>query len=165
MPIPIIATTKFNKKTFDENTRYKEIYNINHNSCIYGTSIKIRDDYEFDNMYVIEMDNDNNKMLGIGFINIHVNHVMIPNHAKIYDYFDYNLYTYKGPHRISRDQLKQYDYKLVAILDVILFKGKTHVKRIRGISAVSNKVFAKWKINKNKVINRINHAFKQIYTQ
>ena len=162
MPIPLISTTKFNEATFNENMKYKSKHNMNINSCIYGTPIQIRDLYEYDNMYVVEMDNTTNKILGIGLINVHSNHLSYRK-DKIYKNCAYNIYTYVGKHRISRKTLISYDYKLVAIFDVVLFKGKSNVKRIKGISVVSDKIFIRWGFDKNDIINRINAIFRHAY--
>ena len=60
-----ILTTRFNTTTWNENALYRQKFLC----CIYGSpreiSHKIRRDV---NVYMIEMKNDENKILGIGLI-------------------------------------------------------------------------------------------------
>ncbi len=124
-----ITTTRFGKETFAENERWRE--NNEWPGCIYGTPIKIKDNImPNSNIFVIEMNNDENKIMGVGLIK---NTLSMPN-KRIYSEGNYNRYTYKGKRRISRNDLNEEHEKVINILETLLFKGSRHLKRGQGIS-------------------------------
>ena len=130
-----LATTRFNTKTWYENCIWR--VKNNYEGCIYGTPVRISEQYlPTTKMYVLEMNNDKNKIQGIGLIK---NLIVIGKKHKIYDDGNYNRYTYKGTRRISRKELSIEDKKIIRILDILLFKGSRHLKRGQGI-----KVVPKW---------------------
>jgi hypothetical protein len=86
---------------------------------------------------VVEMNNDKNKIEGVGLIR---NSPLLDRYYKTYDYFDYNRYFYKSKYHISREKLLEYNPRLVGILDYILFKEKTHMKRGAGFTTIPLKL-------------------------
>ena len=144
-----VATTRFNNETYLENVNWR-IKN-NWDGCIYGVPMKIRDVFgEGCPLFIIEMNNDENLIEGIGIIN---NSVCTDKYYRIYKDGNYNRYTYKSKFRIDRDDFLEEDYKIVEKIEDILFKGKGHCKRGQGISSipknqnilsVCNKIFKKW---------------------
>jgi hypothetical protein len=83
----------------------------------------------FSKIYVIEMNNETNKIIGIGLIK----NKIIPKHHKIYSDNNYNRYTYYGKKRINASD---FDDKVLYELEQRLFKGKNHLKRSQGIVEV-----------------------------
>ena len=62
-----ICLTRFTYKTLSENTEWKIKNNIS--GCIYGTPVTIDSTiYPEENLIVIEMNNSQNKIIGIGLI-------------------------------------------------------------------------------------------------
>ena len=62
-----IATTRFNTETYYQNIIYKQ--KSEQRGCIYGMPLKIKDKIPLHSfVYVIEMNNDTNKIEGIGLI-------------------------------------------------------------------------------------------------
>ena len=59
---------------------------------------------------------------------------------KVYETCNFNRYVFKGNYRIGREELTRYNNELVEILDDILFKGKTHLKRGAGITTITDKL-------------------------
>ena len=87
----IVACTRFNNDTYNENIRWIE--NNNYNGCIYNTPVRIKDDIPLlINIIVIEMNNTTNKIVGFGLIE---NKVIYDKYYKIYSTPNYNRYTYK----------------------------------------------------------------------
>jgi hypothetical protein len=86
---------------------------------------------------MIEMKNDENKILGIGLIK---NRPFDRYMTTLYGEGNYTRYVYRGDLHIDRDFIKTHKPKLVEVLDVILFKGKTHLKRGYGFSALTDKL-------------------------
>tara|TARA_B110000008_G_C16971886_1_gene564240 strand:+ start:2832 stop:3311 length:480 start_codon:yes stop_codon:yes gene_type:complete len=127
-----LATTRFNTQTWDENTRYRE--RKNHGGCIYGTPKQIKEEVTLLlPIIVLEMQNDTNKIMGIGLIR---NKIAIGKHHNIYSESFYNRYTYKGKYRIDREELNKEELKVIEILDILVFKGSRHLKRGQGITVV-----------------------------
>lgn len=127
-----LATTRFNTETWEENCRWRNTNNWS--GCVYGTPVRIADKYIFGaDMFVLEMHNDQNKIKGIGLIK---NKNIIGSYHKIYSDGNYNRYTYKGRNRIDRNDLTLDEKKIIRILDILLFKGSTHLKRGQGIKVV-----------------------------
>ena len=140
-----IASTRFNNKTLGENNLYKNNNNID--GVIYGVNVKINEKYPFNTiLFIIEMNNDLNKINGIGLIK---NKLCIEKKVNIYSDFNYNQYIYQGDYWISREKLLRYDNNLLDLLEAMLFKGKSHLKRQSGISIITNKLFKRWNCEEN----------------
>jgi hypothetical protein len=141
----IIATTRFNSKTWAENERWK-----NKNSwegCIYATPMLIKESIGLNMpMFVLEMHNDTNIVKGVGLIH---NSICKEKRHRVYTDGNYNRYTYKSKYRIDRTEMSKKELSVIKIFDVLLFKGSRHLKRARGITAVPD-----W-ISKNKHIDFI----------
>jgi hypothetical protein len=145
MTITYIGTTRFNNETIHDNRRYKESRML---GCIYGTGFTINEQYQFNCwVFVVEMNNSTNLIEGIGLIR---NNIEKNNYYNIYDNHGYNRYTYIGKWRASREQMVSKIPNIVRILEIILFKGKSHFKRISGISVITENLISNW--NHNKII-------------
>jgi len=152
-----LATTRFNCKTYDENIEYRKKNNL---TSIYGTCVKIQNKYSPDAiMFVIEMNNDTNSIEGISLIR---NKLVFDKH-KIYDNPEYNRYIYIGNYWLSRSQILSLDKELVYIFDIILFKGKSHVKRHAGISVITDKLLTNWNFDLQELKKRVKMIFIQEY--
>ena len=130
-----ILTTRFNTTTWNENALYRQKFSC----CVYGSpreiSPKIRRDV---NVYMIEMNNEKkiNQILGIGLIK---NRPFDRYMTSLYNEKNYTRYVYRGELHIDRDFMITHKPKLVEVLEVILFKGKTHLKRGYAFSALTDK--------------------------
>lgn len=134
-----IASTRFNNDTYNENISYRKRANI---PVIYGTSIRIQEKYDVGVlMFVVEMNNDDNQIEGIGLIR---NTMVYDKKHNIYSNSDYNRYLYKGEYWLSRDAILEKDAEIAKICDTVLFKGKSHLKRVSGISVLTNQLFTNW---------------------
>lgn len=129
-----ILTTRFNTTTWNENALYRQKFSC----CVYGSpreiSPKIRRDV---NVYMIEMKNDENRILGIGLIK---NRPYDRYMTTLYGEGNYTRYVYRGDIHIDRDFINTHKPKLVEVLEFILFKGKTHLKRGYGFSELTDKL-------------------------
>ena len=99
-----IASTRFNNETYNENICYRG------KSCIpviYGTSIRIQEKYDIGTLlFVAEMNNEENRIEGIGLIR---NTQVYDKKHTIYSNSDYNRYLYKGDCWISRETILDKD--------------------------------------------------------
>ena len=155
-----LACTRFNTSTYDENMTYRQNNNIN---VIYGVTIKIRDIYSLgSSIFVVEMNNETNKIEGIGLIK---NSLMSEKKHKIYiNNKEYNRYVYGGKYWMSRTQILDFDKEIVEILEIVLFKGRSHLKRMTGITIIREKLFMNWDYNLNVLKAKIKRLFLNQFT-
>lgn len=132
----MIASTRFNNETWRENSEYRN--KKNYTGCIYGSPIKITSIIQENTiLYVIEMNNSLNRIEGIGLIK---NIVYCDNYYKIYSDGNYNRFIYKSKYRIDRSYLELHHSHMLHLFELILFKGKTHLKRGFGITRIPEKL-------------------------
>ena len=130
-----IASTRFNNSTLVENLEYRIKTN---NACIYCSPQRMSPKIKADSLvFIVEMNNELNQIEGIGLIK---NTIQYDKYFKVYEDCNLNRYVFKGKYRINREELIRYNSKLVEILDIILFKGKTHLKRGSGITTITDKL-------------------------
>lgn len=157
--IPIV-TTRFNNETWAENISYRST--SNHNGCIYGAPIKMSVKIWGNSLvFVIEMNNSTNKIEGVGLIR---NAIQFDKH-KVYETRNYNRYIYKSDFRIDRETILKYNPRLVTILNHILFKEKTHVKRGSGLTILPEKLLKHQLCNNLNINQELKTIFQQVFTQ
>jgi hypothetical protein len=149
-----IACTRFNNSTYQENIAYRKKHNI---PVIYSSTLKIREIYPYDAfMFIAEMNNETNQIEGIGLIK---NNLVYDKRYKIYENTEYNNYIYRGKYWVSRKQIDHFNPEILEILDNILFKGKSHLKRKLGISVITEKIFVHWDYDFQKLMRMVKDAF------
>ena len=145
----LLAVTHFNNETYTENKRWCE--NNNYLGCIYNSPVKIKEHIPLlSSIYVIEMNNETNEIIGIGLIKNRI----YPKRHKIYSDNNYNRYTYLGKKRINRSLI---DDETLQDLELRLFKGKNHLKRSQGIVEVPYDV-------SKEFLNYINTLYKLVFS-
>lgn len=118
-----IAITRFNATTWEENTSYRIRNNID--GCIYGSPIEISHAIPVNSeIYVIEMNNTTNEIMGIGKIYNKFDYKTHRKHIyKIYKDRNYSRYIYIGDKRIDKSEFS-YQLKLICwFLEHMLFYG------------------------------------------
>jgi hypothetical protein len=149
-----IACTRFNNATLQENMDYRL---KNNEPAIYGAALKIRNIYPIGCLiFIIEMNNDTNKIEGIGLIK---NNLVNNINNKIYQNYQYNRFIYKGKYWVSRETIVSFNSSIIDIFDKILFKGKTHLKCRTGITIITNKLLSHW----NYEIENLKQQIKQLF--
>jgi hypothetical protein len=122
-----LMTSRFNTKTREQN----DIYRTNHwqNGCIYCSPEPISQKIPLNSkMVVLEMDNDTNKIFGVGMI---MNKPY--NKCSVYEEQNYNRYNYIGKYRIKREEFNEKEEAVFKALDILCFTGNEHMKRGQGI--------------------------------
>ena len=153
-----LGTTRFNSATYKENIAYRTKHN---EAAIYGTTIRTYAKYPYGVLiFVIEMNNETNCIEGIGLIR---NILLTEKKHFIYSNGDYNRFIYHGYYWISREQITNMDKELIEIFDLILFKGKSHLKRQSGISVITDKLFSNWRYELNDLKKRVKQVFINIF--
>lgn len=154
-----IVSTRFTNQTWSENINYR--LNNNITGCIYGSPQELSPKILIDSyVFVVEMNNTTNCIEGIGFIQ---NRSFLDKYYRIYEIGNYNRYVYKGKYRINREQLIRYNESLVRILDYILFKEKTHLKRGSGFTTIPEKLFNHNICKDVNIKNEIKNVFVSLF--
>lgn len=149
-----LACTRFNSSTYKQNIDYRT---KNNEKVIYGPEFKIRDIYPPGALiFVAEMNNETNKIEGIGLIK---NSLVSDKKYKVYENGLYNRYIYRGNYWISREKLLILDSKIVETFDTILFKGKSHMKFRSGITILTDKLFSHWNYELRLLKNQVKNVF------
>jgi hypothetical protein len=154
-----LACTRFNSNTWAQNINYKNKHNIK--GVIYGVPIQIYHKYPLNTIiFVIEMNNDINEICGISLIR---NKIITDKKYIIYECSEYNRFIYQGDYWLSRDHILRKHPEIVEILENILFKKKSNVKRQSGISFITPKLLFHWKenINYNEIF--LKESIKQLF--
>jgi len=153
-----IGTTRFNNKTWNENIKWREKHK--HNGCVYALKKRIVQSVPKNAIiFVFEMNNDTNKIMGIGIIK---NKRDMKQNIKIYHNNDiyYNRFIYHSNKRIDRSEIPY--LKMIKVFEELLFKGPRHFKRGLGITIFPWKRFSRKNTRKrvetffNLIENNIN---------
>ena len=158
-----LASTRFNNATLAENMAYREKMaasnRVDEASVYYGSLIKVHKKISVGAfMFVFEMNNEINQIEGISLVR---NTLVLDKKHRIYSNDDYNRYTYKGIHWLSRKQIMELDTGLIETFDRILFKGKTHMKRACGITVLNEKLMTTWNMDLNVEKEKVRRIFLQ----
>jgi hypothetical protein len=119
-------------------------------------------------MFVLEMNNDTNKIIGVGMIRNHA----ICSKYHVYENGTYNRYAYSGKYRIDRSEMAEEEEVIMQAFDILCFTGNRHMKRGQGLKSFPvdilykcskvvdlvkfiSEMFKK-RITSQKVINNIN---------
>jgi hypothetical protein len=160
-----LSTTRFINSTWDSNINYRNKHNIS--GCIYGSPLEMSPKILYDSLvFIVEMNNEKNNIEGIGLVR---NRPYLDKYYNIYKDGNYNRFIYKSNYYIDREKLIRYDEALVNLLEYILFKEKSHLKRGSGFTTITSKLVASKKkeeckkLDLNKIINNVVQCFKLEY--
>ena len=130
-----LATTRFNDFTWAENCKIRQ---LNTNAkCIYATPIQITSRIVLDsNVFVLEMNNDKNQIMGVGLIK---NHPVAGKYV-VHSVPNYNRFVYIGKWRIDREDMTEAEMEIIYLLEAICFRGINHSKRGQGITELPMKL-------------------------
>jgi hypothetical protein len=143
-----IATTRFNNETWNQNERWRMVHEWE--GCVYGTPMRMKDDIPLGSAVVIlEMNNEENKIMGLGLVE---NKLALDRRYNIYKWGNYNRFTYKGKHRIDREDLEPQEQIVVRVLELLVFKGYRHLKRGQGITTLPSWIIRNKQIDFRKEI-------------
>jgi len=130
-----IVTGRFNNETRDCNYEYRKKHGF---ICMYCVPLELSSKIYYDsNVFVIEMNNSTNKIEGIGLIK---NKTVTNRYYKVHTDGNTNRYIYIGNYFINRETIMSFNEILINVLEIILFKGKTHSKRGTGLTIFPEKI-------------------------
>ena len=141
-----ILTTRFTTETYLENIKWRE--KNNYKGCIYNLKNRISDQNLYDKPYfVLEMNNEINKVMGIGVIKNKIS----KRKVKIYSNPYFNRYYYEGKKFIKLYDIENnksllekeiYD-NFIELFEKIIFYGKGHMKRGQSMTHFPKKKISK----------------------
>lgn len=152
-----VACTRFNNTTWGENADWRRRHN--HPGCIYGSPTDITETTTTatSTVFVIEMNNETNRVMGVGKLVISagagVSSTSTTNSKlngqvradgrvfNVYNSRSYNRYKFVGSERVDRETEIETDpnpalARVFARLDRVLFRTARHCKRGQGIQSI-----------------------------
>jgi hypothetical protein len=131
-----VLTTRFNDATFEENTKWRE--RSEHPGCVYCSPKSMPKAVPADAIILmIEMNNQQNQIAGFGML---INKRKTDRERNlIYADRNYNRYVYRGDIRADRTWLLEHNSDLIEKLEILIFKGKDHIKRGVGFTSIPKK--------------------------
>jgi hypothetical protein len=140
-----IMTTRFNTDTWNQHRRFMDAGSAGAGiSACYCSPMSISSQIlsvtanTSVKLLVLEMHNDQNKIMGIGA-------VFSRSHYRRYTMYSddkYNVCAFVGPYRIDRADMTADEEVLMLALDAWCFRGKRHMKRLRGLTLFSPDLMA-----------------------
>jgi hypothetical protein len=125
-----LLTTRFNNSTWNENVQYRKTHPKI--GCIYCCPDQVSQAIPIESvMFILEMNNDTNKIMGIGLVR---NHAAI-NQYTVYEEGNYNRFVYTGKTRIDREEMSEQEEQVMKIFDILCFTGNRHMKRGQGLKS------------------------------
>tara|TARA_B100001059_G_C17788179_1_gene558474 strand:+ start:55 stop:768 length:714 start_codon:yes stop_codon:yes gene_type:complete len=137
-----IMTSRFADHTYIQNKRFRSLKNIKKQKihAIYASPYEITADIPKGHiLYVLEMNNSQNKIMGIGKVyNVprrRENLVYDINNTGPYSFVtDYNKITYTGDERVDVEVMDEEEKRYIHMLEMLCFKGKDNLKRSQRIT-------------------------------
>lgn len=135
-----IVTSRFNTQTITENREF--IAKTQKIGCVYCCPDPIARHIPMDApLFVLEMNNDINRIVGIGLVR---NHAFMHKY-NVYSERTYNRYIYYGKHHIKREDMSEYEDRIMKVFDILCFTGNKHMKRGQGIKSFPTETLYKCK--------------------
>jgi len=125
-----IMTSRFNEETWEQNKEFRKRHP--EYGCAYGCPDPVSKDIPLDTiLFVLEMNNDTNQIMGIGIIK---NRPSIMG-THIYPNGNFNRYVYSSDQRIDREEMTDEEDQIMTVFDILCFTGNKHMKRGQGLKA------------------------------
>jgi hypothetical protein len=125
-----LLTSRFNNSTWNENVQYRKSHPKL--GCIYCCPDPVSQGIPHDSiMFILEMNNDTNKIMGIGLVRNNAN----INKYNVYEEGNYNRFVYIGKTRIDREEMSDQEEQIMKVFDILCFTGNRHMKRGQGLKS------------------------------
>jgi hypothetical protein len=107
-------------------------------------------------MFVLEMNNDTNKIMGVGM----VRNRPIVSKIMVYSNGNYNRYVFIGKTRINRTEMTEEEEQIMKVFDILCFSGNKHMKRGQGLKSFPSDML--YKMSKRlDLVSYIGEMFKK----
>lgn len=155
-----IMTSRFNNSTWAENANFRK--RTGKHGCIYCAPMIVSQEIPYDSiMFVLEMNNDTNRIMGIGMVKNHYTQ----NKYNVYENNNFNRYVYTGKYRIDRGSISDEEEIVLRAFDILCFSGTHHMKRGQGLTAFPVKSLCRCAYNKMDLVDFITNMFKTRITK
>lgn len=168
-----LVVSRFSEETLECNKKFREKTGI---GCLYGTPLTMTQFNPAEVVFVVEMNNSANRVEGIGLV---LNIVKTGPQYNMYSDYNHNRYVYCGKYRLDREDLEDLmiaknlpahnepnttpevieQIRILDILDNVLFKGKSHMKRGVYLSRITDKLIYKAGGNCKKIQDVVYKTF------
>ena len=118
----VLCTTRFNNESYIQNKIAKKKLK---KACMYCNIRSLTNIKEDTYIFVLELNNSENKIAGIGLIP----HILHDVTYRIYEEDLYNQPYFAGKYHIARENVTDEEEELLRSLDRCCFYGKKHLKR------------------------------------
>lgn len=149
-----LVTARYNNQTYKELQDYKTKRKIK--GCLFNVPREMPDSIVGNGkVFVFEMNNDLNKIMGIGYL---LNHVRYDKYYKVHSDMNYNRCSYIGKYYVSREKIVEYqdNKETLELIENMVFRGKDHIKRGQGFISIPQK---KLKHNKKEILKMLIDLF------
>ena len=146
-----IATTRFDNNTLSINKQFRKKHPLI--KCIYCSPGPISESIPIGStIFVMEMNNDINKIVGIGAIK---NTPIVGRYNVYPENPNYSRYVYTGKYYIERGEMNEEEEKLMKFFDIMCFTGNKHLKRGQGITCFPIEFIVRifYKLNIDLIMN------------
>ena len=128
----VVLTSRFTTSNWEQNKKFRQENNI---KTIYGSPIQITDKIPYyKNCLVLEMNNDTNKLMGVGLISNYPHY----NKYRIYKNRD-DRYIYKSNKHTPFNDVTPELALTIEVLEQLCFYGNQHLKRGSGLQRFPTK--------------------------
>lgn len=128
-----VMTTRFTNITYQENKSFRENEKIKKKNihCVYNVTMEIKKIIPLGApMFVLEMNNCINKIMGVGYVENYSRN----RENLIHDDGNYNRYSYKGTVRLDHTEFTELEQDQIKVIEKLCFYGSDHLKRQGGIT-------------------------------
>lgn len=133
-----ITTTRFTQDTWEQKQRWECKQDDPSQYVIYPTPNPVSPKIPINSpFFVIEMNNDYNRIEGIALVQNHMWKMRVP----VYHNANYNRYSYRTKWYKPLIDMTDDELETIQLLETLVFRGKTHVKRGTGITLFPMKLF------------------------
>lgn len=148
-----LCTTRFNNQTYIENRNACKRLKV---SCYYSNPYPLPQSIpQGATVYVLEMNNEENKIMGIGKIN---NYLQMDVY-RVYENDFYNQMHFSSTERVSYENMSEPKKRLMRALELKCFHGRGHLKRGHRMTCFPVRTLGLCKRNGLDIIEEIQELF------
>ncbi len=133
-----LMTIRYDDETHQEMMNYSALFHKKGIRCVYGSSKIVSEMVVTDSiMFILEMNNDKNKIVGVGLVRNTLQDPVATVGRRLFDIHkdgNLNRHVYIGSRRIAREDMTDEENEVFLALDYLCFCGNTHMKRCHGIT-------------------------------
>jgi len=151
-----LCTSRFNNQTYYENKIAKQRLGF---KCMYCSLTNVSNIYSSDYLFVLEMNNEENQIMGIGYVQNMLSDIVY----RIYSNKNYDQRHFQGSYHVNRDQMNEKELDFIRELEMSCFYGKDNLKRGMRLTRYPEKKINKYQEKGVNVLENIKQIFNRVY--